>query len=155
MTFQVTKIINGNLAAHGEFSHQVSLQVKGKRNGHFCGATIIHPLFLLTAAHCFKSNKPPHIEAVAGEHDLMRSEGMEQVRLVTRLIVHEDYNETTVDNDIAFLVLNESLQFNDRYVRPVAVWNSKWKLPRKRRELSNPCSTHPSSLPHTTISSRL
>ena len=47
-------VIGGtNTRAH-EFPWQVSIQTKpgGASFRHFCGGTIIHPYFILTAAHC-------------------------------------------------------------------------------------------------------
>ena len=128
------KVSNAKVkVTHGDFPHQVSLQDTDRQNPHFCGASIIHPKFLLTAAHCFVDPyKLSQFRAVAGEHDLTRSEGnREQIRKVTRLIKHEDYDATTYENDIALLELNERLDFDNEYVRPIALWDSAWQHPGK------------------------
>lgn len=130
--FTDPKVLGGVLAIHGDNPHLVSLQATDEDNKHFCGASIIHPLFLISAAHCFEHRySVPYIRAVAGEYDLSASEGTEQIRTVTAVIIHEQFNRATLDNDIALLVLNDSLTFNEKYVRPIPLWNSQWELPGK------------------------
>lgn len=103
---------------------------------HFCGASVIHPRFLLSAGSCLDDKyKLPHIRAVAGNHDLNGSaEKREMILHVIRLITQDSYNARTHDNDIALLELNEPLNFDDKYVRPVKLWISAWKLPRKQTQ---------------------
>ena len=47
---------------------------------------------------------------------------------MTHVIQHEDWNETIWDNDIAILVLNESLVF-DNFTRPIDIWKTgaRWR----------------------------
>ena len=52
----------------------------------------------------------------------------EQVRNVTRVFVHKAYSNTTYDNDIAVMVLNQSLDFND-HVKPIQLRDPSWELP--------------------------
>ena len=124
--------IGGYEVSHGDYPHQVSLQDINNRR-HFCGASIIHSKFLLTAAHCFIDHEAGNTIAVAGEHDLKASEwSRKQIRRVTRVIPHENYNAETSDNDIALLELDKPLNFDDKYVRSVGLWDSTWSLPRKQ-----------------------
>ena len=135
LSFAGPEVINTTLnVTHGGYPYQVSLQATNDNNKHFCGASIIHPKFLLTAAHCLDGkNRLPYINAVAGKLDLKGSDGnREQIRTVSRLITHENYDASTWDNDIALLKLNKPLNFDYEYVRPVPLWNSAWKLPRKK-----------------------
>ena len=107
----------GSDALHGQFPHQVSLQ---NAKGHFCSASVIHPLHLLTAAHCLTNYKPGEIRVVTGALDLKRFNGSEQFRKVRHVIKHENWNETTWNNDIALVILNESLVF-DNFTQPIGI----------------------------------
>ena len=127
----VGKVAGGATASNGEYPHQVSLRLTNENNRHFCGASIIHARLLLSAAHCFATFKPPHIEAIAGEHYLRTLDGKEQIRNVTHLVLHEKYNAATWENDIAILVLNKSLRFNTN-IRPIRLRDPKSKLPRTK-----------------------
>ena len=102
-----------------------------------CGAAIIHPNFLLSAASCFGSDGETfylsHIRVIAGVHDLKAFDGTEQIRNVTRLTLHENYNTQTFDNDIALLQLNAPLNFDVKHVDAVQIRDSNVaRLPGKR-----------------------
>lgn len=96
----------------------MSLQDVNRKNAHFCGASVIHPLLLLTAASCLIDLSPSSIQVVTGDHQLSISEGTEQIRNVSRAIIHEHWDLPTKDNDIALLVLDEPLRF-DNYTSPI------------------------------------
>ena len=128
MIFTGTRVSIGGgnaVAVSGGYPHQVSLRVMDSPlPTHFCGATVIHPRLLLSAAHCFEKVKPPNILAIAGDHSHSGSEKGEQPRNVTDLILHPKWDNQTWENDIAILVLNESLKFDDK-VRPILLRDSK------------------------------
>ena len=114
------------VAKPGEYPHQVSLRTSSPDSPlpkHFCGASVIHPWLLLSAAHCFERIKPPNILAIPGDHSHSGSEKGEQPRNVTDLILHPKWDNQTWENDIAILVLDEPLEF-DENVRPILLWDS-------------------------------
>lgn len=49
----VSRIIGGQASSEGVWPWQVSLQFnRWEPSGHFCGGSLIHPQFVITAAHC-------------------------------------------------------------------------------------------------------
>ena len=122
----------GKAATSLEAPHHVSLRDMARRYEPFCSAAIIHPLLLLSAAHCFQQGKiqTPNIQAVAGAAEARARVAVPtaQVREVTQVFQHKKFNTTTWAHDIAILVLNESLEFND-YVHQIPVQDPAWELP--------------------------
>ncbi|CAL8128830.1 unnamed protein product [Orchesella dallaii] len=113
-----TRIIGGQDAQEKELTYQVSIRLNGN---HMCGGTIA--LFdktelVITAAHCVDSGITHKYTIVAGE--LRRSEvtGNEQVRNVSSIISHEDYNGWTFAHDIAIILTDKPFNWTE-HVRPV------------------------------------
>ena len=130
--FTVKRVFGGGFARRGEVPHIVSLQHRnGTKTEHFCGATIIHPLLLLPAASCFEGEwpRPANMLAIAGKHRrLVPDPATQRIRGVAHVFVHKKYNDTNWNDDIAILVLNQSLTIND-FVRLVPVRHPAWQLP--------------------------
>ena len=95
------KIIGGREADRGRWPWQIV--ILNKYREAFCGGTLIHPRWILTASHCVRK----HLIVRVGEHDLVVHEGSEKEYVVKRAIIHPAYNRDTVDNDVALLELPE------------------------------------------------
>ena len=140
--------MGGKDAKPGEFPHQVYLSHKKNGQEIMCSASIIHPLFLLTAAHCVFNMTPATIDIVTGEHDLSWNEGSEQSPRVSSIIIHEKYDAATYANDIAILTLQSPLKLDDS-TKLIKIPKPNQILPRKafvnaeiHVQISLECVTH-------------
>ncbi|XP_066271809.1 trypsin-3-like [Branchiostoma lanceolatum] len=109
------KIVGGTEAAPGAWPWQAAI-VAGRT--FRCGATLIHPEWVLTAAHCHIQSVPLRLMSVKlGKHDLTATESAEQTFGMKTFILHPDYNPNLnnhgiPDSDIALVKLD----------RPAAIW---------------------------------
>uniref|UniRef100_U3K8K6 Granzyme M n=1 Tax=Ficedula albicollis TaxID=59894 RepID=U3K8K6_FICAL len=107
-SFQETgkRIGTGTDVKPGEFPWLVSIQSQGK---HICGGSIISALWILTAAHCFAHELPPDLTVAVGGVDL--SLPLEE-HSPDSLILHEEFNRTSLQNDIALIQLSNPIEFS-------------------------------------------
>ncbi|NXY35528.1 PRS55 protease, partial [Pomatorhinus ruficollis] len=105
----------------------VSIQSHGK---HICGGTIISALWILTAAHCFADQLPPDLTVAVGGVD--PSLPLE-VHSPDSLILHEEFNRSSLQNDIALILLSNPIEFSDEkipvclpFVRDKDMWQHCW-----------------------------
>uniref|UniRef100_A0A8C5H4T1 Peptidase S1 domain-containing protein n=1 Tax=Gouania willdenowi TaxID=441366 RepID=A0A8C5H4T1_GOUWI len=118
-------IVGGQDALAGEFPWQVSLHVKN--TGHVCGASIISPTWLVTAAHCVYS-QPGTWEAYLGLHKQSETASPVLKRNLKKVIPHPNYNSFTYDNDIALMELNSPVTYSD-YIQPVCLPAAQHSFP--------------------------
>ncbi|CAH1794826.1 unnamed protein product [Owenia fusiformis] len=106
------RIVGGVEAKPGSWPWVVSIHLD---NSHICGATLIHPQWLLTAAHCFDSVRAlDRLDARTGKHNRFSIDSTEQKYRFERIINHPDYNDLSSDSDIALVKLTEVVQQGDR-----------------------------------------
>lgn len=113
-TFHHTKekIIGGNEVDIKFYPHQVAILVFGNL---LCSGSIITPLHILTSAHCFENLNDSKYYLVRSGTSFWDEGGL--LSEVSQIILHEHFlhksKPTYVANDIAILVLNEPLNYNE------------------------------------------
>uniref|UniRef100_A0A7N5P2N2 Elastase, neutrophil expressed n=1 Tax=Ailuropoda melanoleuca TaxID=9646 RepID=A0A7N5P2N2_AILME len=103
-----SEIVGGRPAQPHAWPFMVSLQ---RRGGHFCGATLIAPNFVMSAAHCVDGLNFRSVVAVLGAHDLGQREPTRQTFRIQR-VFENGFNPQSLLNDIVILQLNRSATIN-------------------------------------------
>ncbi|CAM5130883.1 unnamed protein product [Natator depressus] len=127
-TLKESKTVGGMAATSSEFPWQVSIQTKEK---HFCSGSIISSWWILSAAHCFTNELPPDLYIAFGATDL-ESHEVEKKKL-DRLILHEHFDSTNMDNDVALILLDSPIEFSEQklpiclpFIRDLQTWKGCW-----------------------------
>ncbi|XP_062993315.1 serine protease 55-like [Elgaria multicarinata webbii] len=100
-----SRIVGGSKALPGKWPWMVSVQTS---TYHFCGGSIVHPWWVLSAAHCFTDGRN-NIKIAAGSNFLGRNN---VTRWVQKIHVHPQYHTKTYDNDIALLLLQKPIPYS-------------------------------------------
>jgi secreted trypsin-like serine protease len=100
------RIVGGQQAKPGDWPWQVGILIRTSEGGFLCGGSLIHPQWVLTAAHCVRSktrqdHAPQSFTMFHGSHEKYGG----QSRTAALIISKEDYRQDPTLNDIALIKL--------------------------------------------------
>ncbi|XP_072447419.1 serine protease 52-like [Chiloscyllium punctatum] len=102
-----SQIIGGSDTKPGDWPWQVSLR---KYSMHICGGSILNMWWVLTAAHCLKRFRAEQLSVETGSIELGHHKA--QAFRVAGVIIHQDYDHSSLDNDIAMVELQTPIAFS-------------------------------------------
>ncbi|RYZ41631.1 MAG: serine protease [Myxococcaceae bacterium] len=111
------EILGGSVAVRYQLPYQVRIMVQGVFT---CGGTLTKAGWVITAAHCVEGIAPSAIRVIAGDLLLSTLEADEQVRTVSRKVVHPSYVSLELLHDIALLQLSQPFSLSAA-VQPLAL----------------------------------
>jgi secreted trypsin-like serine protease len=120
-----SKIVGGEAASRGAWPWQVAIYRRAMKNGAplgkgflFCGGSLVNARWVLTAAHCFDADSTGRYDRAAAGHVVVveatnvltpslfgGGNGNGRKLRVNRIVVHEQWNSRSSENDIALLEL--------------------------------------------------
>jgi hypothetical protein len=113
------KIVGGGDAGVNEFPYMAALVQRGEPDtylGQFCAATLIHPRWAVTAAHCVADETPSSIDILVGTRDLSNPGGGQRIAVVD-IVTFPGFDTNTDDGDIALLLLAEPVTVIGTFAR--------------------------------------
>mmetsp|Transcript_17631 Transcript_17631/g.36579 ORF Transcript_17631/g.36579 Transcript_17631/m.36579 type:complete len:160 (-) Transcript_17631:1853-2332(-) len=111
------RVVNGTPADYGTFPFMTSLRIEGR---HSCGATLIAPTWLLTAAHCVRYSSSFDFAWIGGV-DLNQPDSFKGFS-IQQAILPGDYARNTSGYDLALVQLKDKCDhglgvgFHDRFI---------------------------------------
>lgn len=106
------RIVGGNYLAVGVYPWQVAILYNGKTlNRQGCGGTLVSDRHVITAAHCTYGKRKSDLFVRVGDTSFDTKKEVSNARTlgVKKIFNHPKYDESTLQHDIAILVLSRRL----------------------------------------------
>ena len=112
------EVINGDDADAYEYPFMVRLLIG---RSHYCGASLIRPNIVLTAAHCVDDDY--RYSVVVGDHVDGGTGLHERVVNISKIKIHEEYGSfrSAPINDLALLVLTDNVELKENIVETIGL----------------------------------
>ncbi|XP_046609889.1 venom serine protease 34-like [Neodiprion virginianus] len=108
-----SRIVGGTTTVVNEFPMMAGIVDVNKRLV-FCGATIISPTVVASAAHCLQNMPTKETAVLVGDHDVSTGTDTSAavLHLVAKILLHPSYSVDTNANDISLVFTLEPIVFN-------------------------------------------
>ncbi|XP_028661693.2 LOW QUALITY PROTEIN: complement factor I [Erpetoichthys calabaricus] len=123
------RLLGGKVALKGEVPWQVGID---DQNEVYCGGIYIGGCWVLTAAHCVRP-KPELYRVKLGMWNSIKSDVNTDSLPAEKVIIHEDFNPSTYENDIALIKFknvykNKECIRENKFIAPVCVPWSEYQF---------------------------
>merc|ERR550539_560215 len=105
------RIVGGEDAYYGEFPHQIALLRGGVGGSLMCGGSIVDNSWVVTAGHCCDGQSASRLGVRVGSHNLYSEDADQMDFAVKKVLLHEEYDDYNIENDICLLELDGSATY--------------------------------------------
>jgi len=107
------RIVGGEPAAVGEYPHQIALLWGGVGGSLMCGGSLVSDTWVVTAAHCCDGESARNLAVQVGSYHLNHADNGQEDIPVKTIVMHQNYDSFTVENDICLLELETPATMTD------------------------------------------